>query len=107
MARLADVVVPRLADWCTVHLLEDDGSIRTVAISHADPERVRLAREIDHRYGPGQEDGGGIGRVLRSGEPEFHPHIDAAMLRRAARDDEHLRLLRAAGFASAVLTPLV
>ena len=34
MARLA---VRHLADWCGVHVLEADGSIRTLVLAHANP----------------------------------------------------------------------
>ena len=38
--RLAHLAVPFLADWCVVDVLEDDGSIRRVAIAYADPEQA-------------------------------------------------------------------
>ena len=32
LASLARLVVPRLADWCAIDLLEDDGSINQLAV---------------------------------------------------------------------------
>ena len=47
---LARLAVPRLADWCFVELLRDDGSIDRVAIEAADPEVLARAGEYDRRY---------------------------------------------------------
>ena len=38
VARLA---VPRIADWCAVHVAEEDGTISSLAIEHADPGEGR------------------------------------------------------------------
>src|SRR6185503_21009182 len=49
--RLGGVVVPRLADWCAIHLLEDDG-IRLAILTHPDAAQAAAARALDARYGP-------------------------------------------------------
>ena len=45
LADLARLVVPELADWCTVDVATDEG-IRAVALAHAHPEKVRWAHEL-------------------------------------------------------------
>src|SRR5436305_1109342 len=57
LARLAKLAVPRIADWCTVHLAGDDGAIVQLACGLADPAKGVFARELDERYPPraGQE----------------------------------------------------
>jgi K+-sensing histidine kinase KdpD len=50
LADLARLTVPRLADWCAVDILEEDGSVRRLAVAHEDPERVRWAYELQRRY---------------------------------------------------------
>ena len=35
---LANLAVPAIADWCTVDILTEDGSVERVAVSHKDPE---------------------------------------------------------------------
>ena len=46
LSQVVDLAVPRLADWCAVHLVRDDGRIRPLAVAHVDPERVALVREL-------------------------------------------------------------
>ncbi len=48
-----DAVVPRLADWATVNLTNDDGGIETVAVAHRDPAmRDVIERLIGEHVGP-------------------------------------------------------
>lgn len=46
---VANLVVPRLADWCSIHIVEDK-SIRLMAISHVDQERLELGKAVMERY---------------------------------------------------------
>jgi PAS domain S-box-containing protein len=50
LARLASLAVRHVADWCGVELVGDDGSLRSVAVAHADESRTALARELRRRY---------------------------------------------------------
>ena len=47
--KLATLAVPEFADWCVVHLLDEDGDLETVAVAHSDPEKVRWAHELQSR----------------------------------------------------------
>ena len=66
---VAQLAVPDVADWCFVELVADDGSIRSVAVAHRDPEKVALAREVLRRYPIDPAAAYGTARVLRAGEP--------------------------------------
>src|SRR5207245_1536884 len=46
LSTLAALAVPDLADWCSVDVLEVDGSIRRIAVAHADPMKADLARKV-------------------------------------------------------------
>lgn len=50
--------------------------------------------------------GGGLGRVLASGEPQLLSRIDEGVLAALAEDDAHLELLRRLGLASAMVVPV-
>jgi PAS domain S-box-containing protein len=85
----------------------DDGSVERVAVEHEDPEKVTLALKLQERYPPDPEASSGVPNVLRTGRPEFYPEITDEMLEAAARDEEHLRLLREMGFTSVIIVPMV
>ena len=104
VARLA---VPTLADWCAVDVVTVDGQLDRVAVEHVDPEKLELARQLQQRYPPPAESSQGVSRVVRTGTPELVPEISEEMLTAAARDPEHLRLVRALGLHSYLCVPLL
>ena len=104
---LARLVVPRFADWCAVDVVAEDGDTHRLAVEHENPEKVRWAHELQRRYPPEPDAPQGTSQVLRSGRSEFYPEITQEMIEAAARDDEHLRLLREIGFTSLIIVPLV
>jgi signal transduction histidine kinase len=106
LSNVARLLVPGFADWCSVELLED-GVPTQVAVAHADPEKVALARELRERYPPQADDPGGIYDTLRTSEARLYREIPDAVLVAATRHPEHLRILRELGLRSAIAVPLV
>ena len=107
LANIARLAVPRLADWCVVHLVQEDGSISQLAVAHVDPERVAWARWLQEQYPDDLDSNQGVVRVARTGLPEIFPEITDEMLVAAARDPEHLAILRLVGFTSAMVIPMI
>lgn len=104
---LTRAVVPALADWCLIHLVdESDGALRPVHIHHTDPEKVLGANEIIRRQKSGAHASGCLVRVVEEDEPRVVDHIDEAFLAELAADEEHLAYLRALGLVSFVAVPL-
>src|SRR5439155_24789000 len=64
LAQLAEVAVPRLADWCGIDVLEEDGSLRQLAVVHRDPSKVKFALELQERYPPGPDSETGPAAVV-------------------------------------------
>ena len=74
LRRLGDVIVPALADWFSVELMED-GVQRNVVVLHPDPAKVELARELQTAIPDGSR------RAHRGARGDPHRHL------RAHRDD--------------------
>lgn len=105
LEKIAGLVVPRMADWCSIDMVLD-GTIRQMALEHVDPQRVELARELRRSYPPDLDQEQGIAAVIRTGESLLAPEITDEMLAAAARDEEHLRRLRQLDVGSAMIVPL-
>lgn len=103
--RLTELVIPQLADWCSIYDLHSDGAIEHLATAHVDAERVRKAREIDAEYPLNIADPAGPAEVLRSGEPMLIADI-GPLLERFARDRRHLERIRELGLGSAMMLPM-
>jgi PAS domain S-box-containing protein len=95
-----------LADWCAVHVVEADGSLSEVAVAHADPAKLTLARELQERYPPDPDAPTGVAAVIRSAEPELVPEITAELIESVTRDDLHRDLIGQLGLSSYMCVPL-
>jgi PAS domain S-box-containing protein len=102
---LAGLLVPSLADWCTIHLLDGE-ELKNVAQAHADVARAEKARSYSRRYPPEPTARGGVWNVLRTGRAELHPEVSDQQLELAAKGEEQLRLLREIGVKSLITAPI-
>ncbi|MGY1712309.1 SpoIIE family protein phosphatase [Geodermatophilus sp. SYSU D00758] len=89
--RLAHLVVPVLADWCLVSVVEPDGTRRDVGRAHCDPEMVAAM----HRYADARvrtnAPSAPVPTSLRSGRPVVirrltEEHVSAMISDPAARE---------------------
>lgn len=106
LSQLTHLVVPKIADWCTVHLAGEDGSIPLLAVAHTDPNKIQLAREVSTKYPPNPSAENGIPAVIRTGRAELLDSIADEVLQAGARDQEHLEILREVGLTSYLCVPL-
>ena len=104
LMRIAQLAVPHFADWSEVTVLEPDGETRRLVATHWDPQRARLAEELERRFPSG--DSSASRQVVRTGESIFAPHVSDEMLREAARSPEHLAMIRELGLRSYLCVPM-
>ncbi len=107
LSGLAELVVPELADWCRVDTLEDDGSLRLIAVTHKDPEKVKWARALAQNYPQDMNAASGVANVLRSGIAEMYPEITEEMLATGTPDPEYLALLKTVQFRGVIIAPII
>jgi PAS domain S-box-containing protein len=104
---LARMCVPRVADWCAIDVVGDDGVRRQLEVAHTDPAKLSLAEEYRRRYPPDPKETTGAAHVLRTGQPELYPEITQEMLEEGIEDVEQRAMLEALGLRSAMIVPLV
>ena len=105
LTEVVGLAVPRLADWCAVHLLEE-GSIKLVAVTHHDPAKETLAWELQGAHPLGAEVPVAPAMVIATGDAELLSEISDSALEAVAQDPDHLRVLRGVGFRSSMVVPL-
>jgi signal transduction histidine kinase len=103
VARLA---VPGIADWCTVDLLRENGTIGRVATEHRDPHRSELTQAL-HRNPPKNDSTTGAPNVIRTGRTEYVSQMSDLLLQTREHDPERLRILRSLGLTSMICAPLI
>jgi len=103
---IADQVVPRIADWCVVDVLAEDGAIRRVAAVHADGAKAPAMARLVADYPPAPDSPQAAAHVLRTGEPLLEADVTEAWLASVTRDEAHRRLVREMGIRSLIAVPL-
>ncbi len=106
LEQVAQLTVPTLADWCTVHIIAEADRIDQIAIAHIDPAKVAWAYELREKYPLDANAAHGAAFTLRTGQSDFVPDIPDELLVQAAHDPEHLEILRQVGFRSFMCVPL-
>jgi PAS domain S-box-containing protein len=104
---VAHLSVPAIADWCAVDVVGERGALQRLAIAHADPSKIELARAIDERYPSDPATPGGVHEVIHTGRPVFVPRITPAMLTVVAVDEDHRRILTALNLRSYMCVPIM
>ena len=105
LSELVELAVPRLADWCTIDML-DHGEIRTMGVAHADPETARLARRLHARRPVRRQASSGVSAALASGRSQLIEDVGAWLAAQETPDEELDTLARVLGVRSSIVAPL-
>jgi PAS domain S-box-containing protein len=106
LSRVVRLALPQLGDWCMVVLLEDGGAPRRVLVHAQEPSLATAAREMLQRYPIDLEADHGLGRVLRTGEPELLPDAAGFVGERGTTGRVRGELLARIGLSSYLAVPL-
>ena len=103
---LARAAIPHLADCCVVDILQDDGSIRRVAVAHISVDKEPLLWDLEN-FPDDVGQAFGRAKVIRTGRPEVYENVRESLLAALARDSAHLETMRTLGFKSFMCVPLI
>ncbi len=101
---LASLMVEALADSCMIDVLQPDGSLRQVVLSHRDPDKRALLETIRDRFGLGVSSE--LRReVMREKRSRLLSGMPPELL--TGLQDEHRRLLEQVQTSAIALVPMV
>jgi signal transduction histidine kinase len=106
LKNVAQLAVPRIADWCAVDMLGRDGQIERLAVAHVDPARVAVAESFHRKYPPDPAAPTGVPNVIRTGQSEMLAHLTDEMIDAGVKDPERRKDVRALGIRSYMMVPL-
>jgi signal transduction histidine kinase len=75
LTQKARLMVPLLADWCTVNVVEEGGTIARIAIVHRDEQKTPLVEELAVLSSQDAEATRSVRSVIETGEPWFVPYV--------------------------------
>ncbi|HET6765440.1 MAG TPA: PAS domain S-box protein, partial [Longimicrobiaceae bacterium] len=105
LQQVVRLVVPGLADFCVLDLLQD-GAIRRVAVAHADPAMDDAAAALMEHV-PALDSDNPVARTLRTGQPLRVNDVTAQVLDGAAADAEHRRVIERLDPQAFMVVPLL
>jgi PAS domain S-box-containing protein len=104
---LTRIVVPTLADWCLVDVIDDDNSerLQRVAVANVDRAKAERVRWQSLRNPVSLDAPSGPGQVARTGKAELVPLVSPEILQREFADQER-RAIEEIGAVSYVSVPI-
>ena len=107
LVALTKLALPALGAWCIVDVLDEGTSIHRLGIYHPDPEKQKLARELEATWLPEPDDPFGAPAMLRTPRTVAITEDIEAAIAATAHSADNLRILHQLGIRSILSVPLV
>src|SRR5205823_12819237 len=107
LQEVAQLIVPALADYCRIALVDEQQQIKEIAVNHIDPEKNALVRELYEHYKDRVPTTPGVQRILQTGKPELISTISGDVLEAVQKSPELLHIIRGLGLESYMGVPLL
>ena len=104
---ITHLLVPELADWCLLDIVEDDGSVNQLAAAHAEEEKEDLLRRLKQHRRFGEGDPGSAAEVLKTGQSVLLPELPDATFYERELEGEHLEIVNRLEPRSLMCVPLL
>ena len=108
LTELTRLVVPTLADWCVVDVIDESNPDRLdrVAVAHADRAKAERVKDLSARSPIALDAPSGPGHVARTGEAELVPVVTTDTVNADASDDQSSRPMNGIVPVSYVSVPI-
>jgi signal transduction histidine kinase len=106
LVALTKLALPTLGAWCIVDILEEGDTIHRLGIYHPDPEKQKLAHELEASWAPEIDDPFGAPAMLRGARTIAITSNMEATLAASAHTPQNLHILRQLGIGSLLTVPL-
>lgn len=108
LQEIARLLVPSMADYCRIALVDNQGQIQEIAVNHFEPEKIALVRELYEQYKDRVSSTYGLNRLLESGQAELISVVTPEVIAPPARENPAmLPIIEALGLRSYMGTPLI
>lgn len=98
----AKLIVPLMADWCTVNLLNEGGTIERVAVAHRDQRKDALVEKLANIA-----DANTMTGVVHTGKAKLLPHLERSELSANFPTEEGRALLEQLNPTSTMVLPIM
>ena len=103
---IARTVVPRIADWCRVDLLDEQGALQRAVTHHSDPARSAYGQELVNRLRAAPGTVGSMSWAVETSRSHL-AHFDPPLAYDHLRDRDLLSFASAIGMRAYYVVPLI
>ena len=107
LKEVAGLIVPALADYCRIALLDASQQIKDISVNHIDPEKITLVKALYEQYKDRASSTHGLQRLLETGKAELISTISSEILEMVRDNPELLAIIDALGLQSYMGVPLI
>ncbi|HVZ66731.1 MAG TPA: PAS domain S-box protein [Patescibacteria group bacterium] len=108
LKKLARLLVPYLADWSSIHIVDENGVPVQLTIAHIDPKKVKWAEKLQKKIKREPNDPqNATYRVIKSGKSEIYPLITDEMVKKTVKNKEDRDLILELQLKSLLIVPLI
>lgn len=105
IAATARLMVPTIADWCSVDVLVER-EIKQLGAAQIETPEFRRISEVQARSTLSPDASTALAHVIRTGQSQFISEVTDAYLVQQARNPEHLAAMREVGVRSVMIIPM-
>lgn len=107
LQEIAQMIVPSLADYCRIAILDGKQQIKEIAVNHIHPEQLALVQSLYEQYKDRANTTHGLQKLLETGKPELISNVSENVLQTVQDNPELLTIIQALDLKSYMGTPLI
>ena len=108
LQEITQVIVPAMADYCRIAVLDEQQQIRDIVANHIEPENIALVRELYEQYKDRVNSTYGLQTILETGRSElFTDATPEAVVHLLDENTAILPIIQALGLTSYMGMPLI
>jgi hypothetical protein len=107
LQEIAALLVPSVADYCRIVLVDEQQQITDIAINHVEPQRLPLVQALYEQYKDRANSLYGVRSLLETGKSDLISTVSGPFLERLQDNPELLRIIQALGLQSYMGVPLI
>ena len=105
LRNVTKILIPSLADWIAIDLIDEQQNIYRELLQHADETKKAAAKKM-LKYIPDKGSKAGAADVIATGKPKIYEKIDRKLINKNATSEEHKNLALELGLNSSLIIPL-
>ena len=108
LQEIAQLIVPAMADYCRIAVLDEQQQIQEIVANHIEPEKIALVRELYELYKDRVNNSHGLQKLLETGQSELIPVVTPEVVAPLLQENPAvLPIIHALGLTSYMGIPLI